>query len=65
MSFHWKSEDSDMTEENVSENMSKAKQKELQAAEKKPKNQRISSSSLSKLARLAVTKTNSGCMIKP
>ncbi len=34
MSFHWKSEDSDMTEENVSENMSKAKQKELQAAEK-------------------------------
>jgi tetratricopeptide (TPR) repeat protein len=33
MSFHWKSEDSDMTEENVSANMDKAKQKESEVAE--------------------------------
>jgi tetratricopeptide (TPR) repeat protein len=33
MSFHWKSEDSDMTEENVSAKMNKAKQKEPEAAE--------------------------------
>jgi tetratricopeptide (TPR) repeat protein len=33
MSFHWKSEDSDMIEEKVSVNMDKAKQKESEAAE--------------------------------
>jgi tetratricopeptide (TPR) repeat protein len=33
MSFHWKSEDSYMTEENVSAKMDKAKQKEPKAAE--------------------------------
>jgi tetratricopeptide (TPR) repeat protein len=33
MSFHWKSEDSDMTDENVSAKMNKAKQKESEAAE--------------------------------
>jgi tetratricopeptide (TPR) repeat protein len=34
MSFHWKSEDSDMTEENVSAKMDQAKQKESEAAER-------------------------------
>jgi len=34
MSFHWKSEDSDMTEENVSVKMDKAKQNESEAAER-------------------------------
>jgi tetratricopeptide (TPR) repeat protein len=34
MSFHWKSEDSDMTEENVSAKMDKAKQEESEAAER-------------------------------
>jgi tetratricopeptide (TPR) repeat protein len=33
MSFHWKSEDSDMAEENVSTKMDKAKKKESDAAE--------------------------------
>jgi tetratricopeptide (TPR) repeat protein len=34
MSFHWKSEDSDMTEENVSAKMDKTKQKESDAVER-------------------------------